>query len=153
MLEDERINLTTVSREDLHQLTQRLTETIRVITCFFGMQTFIFETERWAIAGGNPTRRVGDPGNLKSKGELLLQMDHAFGWTFNPRTFGECVRIDPRLKDGTVGCCAVENGSVVSFVGRFGSAYPNLVQTSSSNTNSEFCYSCIMFACINQCYC
>lgn len=61
-------------------------------------------------------RRVGDPGNLKSKGELLLQMDHAFGWTFNPRTFGECVRIDPRLKDGPVGCCAVENDSVVGFV-------------------------------------
>ncbi len=44
-------------------------------------------------------------------------MDHAFRWPFNPREFENTIRIDPRLKRGSVGFCAVENGKIVGFVG------------------------------------
>ena len=55
--------------------------------------------------------------DLKSKDELLPLMDQAFRWPFNPRVFESLVKIDPRLKDGPVGFCAIENGRVVGFVG------------------------------------
>lgn len=55
--------------------------------------------------------------DLQSKESLLPLMDQAFRWPFNPRSFEDLVKIDPRLKDSPVGFCAVENGSVVSFVG------------------------------------
>ncbi len=55
--------------------------------------------------------------DLKLKDVLLPLMDQAFRWPFNPRRFEDLVRIDPRLKDGPVGFCAVENGCVVGFVG------------------------------------
>jgi predicted acetyltransferase len=54
---------------------------------------------------------------LESTDELLLLLDHAFRWTFNQRTFDKLVKIDPRLKNSSVGFCAIENGHVVGFVG------------------------------------
>ncbi|RLI14629.1 hypothetical protein DRO41_05425 [Candidatus Bathyarchaeota archaeon] len=55
--------------------------------------------------------------DLKSKDELLPLMDQAFRWPFNPRVFESLVKIDPELKDGPVGFCAIENGHIVGFVG------------------------------------
>jgi len=55
--------------------------------------------------------------DLKSKDELLPLMDNAFRWPFNPRWFEDFIKIDPRLKNSPVGFCAVENGTVVGFVG------------------------------------
>lgn len=55
--------------------------------------------------------------DLKSKNDLLPLMDIAFRWPFNPRSFEDFVRIDPRLKNSPVGFCALENDSVIGFVG------------------------------------
>jgi GNAT superfamily N-acetyltransferase len=55
--------------------------------------------------------------DLKSKDGLLLLMDHAFGWPFNPMRFEEFIRIDPRLRNGAVGFAGVEKGHVIGFVG------------------------------------
>jgi GNAT superfamily N-acetyltransferase len=55
--------------------------------------------------------------DLTSKDALLPLMDHAFRWPFNPKTVEKLVKIDPRMKDSPVGFCAVENGSVMGFVG------------------------------------
>jgi GNAT superfamily N-acetyltransferase len=54
---------------------------------------------------------------LEAKNELLPLLDHAFRWTFNPRTFEQFVRKDPRLRNGPIGFCALEDDSVVGFVG------------------------------------
>ena len=55
--------------------------------------------------------------DLESKDELLPLMDNAFRWPFNTRWFEDFIKIDPRLKNSPVGFCAVENGTVVGFVG------------------------------------
>ena len=55
--------------------------------------------------------------DLESKSGLLPLLEQAFGWPFNEREFNRFVKIDPRLKDGVVGFCTVENGKVVSYVG------------------------------------
>ena len=44
-------------------------------------------------------------------------MEQAFGWPFNEREFNRFIKIDPRLKNGAIGFCALENGRVVSYVG------------------------------------
>lgn len=54
---------------------------------------------------------------LESKDSLLPLLDHAFNWTFNPRTFKTIVNLDPRFKDGPVAFLAMENGSVIGSVG------------------------------------
>lgn len=54
---------------------------------------------------------------LDSKNSILPLMDHAFRWPFNQRSFDQIAKIDPRLKDGPVGFCALENGCVVGYVG------------------------------------
>jgi len=48
---------------------------------------------------------------------LLPLLDHAFRWTFNPRTFGKFVDLDPRLRNSGVGFCALEGSRVVGNVG------------------------------------
>jgi len=56
-------------------------------------------------------------GDLGSKSGLLPLLEQAFGWPFNEREFSRFVKIDPRLRNGVVGYCAMENGRVVSYVG------------------------------------
>jgi GNAT superfamily N-acetyltransferase len=54
---------------------------------------------------------------LESKDGLLPLMDQAFRWPFNPRSFEDFVKIDPRSRNGPVGFCAVEDARVIGFVG------------------------------------
>jgi len=54
---------------------------------------------------------------LESKSGLLPLLEQAFGWPFNEEEFNRFVRIDPRLKNGAVGFCALENDKVISYVG------------------------------------
>ena len=54
---------------------------------------------------------------LESKDSLLPLLDHAFRWPFNQRVFDQTAKIDPRLKNGPVGFCAVEDNHVVGYVG------------------------------------
>jgi len=54
---------------------------------------------------------------LESKDSLLPLLDHAFRWPFNQRSFDQIARVDPRLKDGPMGFCAVEDNRVVGYVG------------------------------------
>ncbi len=55
--------------------------------------------------------------DLESKSGLLPLLEQAFGWPFSEEEFNRFVKIDPRLKNGVVGFCALENGKVVSYVG------------------------------------
>jgi GNAT superfamily N-acetyltransferase len=55
--------------------------------------------------------------DLESKDGLLPLMEQAFGWPFNEEEFDKFIKLDPRLRKGVVGFCALENGRVVSFVG------------------------------------
>jgi GNAT superfamily N-acetyltransferase len=55
--------------------------------------------------------------DLKSKDSLLPLLEQAFGWPFNEREFSKFTKIDPRLRDGPVGFCALKDGKVVSYVG------------------------------------
>jgi len=55
--------------------------------------------------------------DLKSRKGLLPLLEQAFGWAFNEREFERFVRIDPRVKNGSVGFCALEDGKAVSYVG------------------------------------
>ncbi|HJX24009.1 MAG TPA: GNAT family N-acetyltransferase [Candidatus Bathyarchaeia archaeon] len=55
--------------------------------------------------------------DLESRSGLLPLLEQAFGWPFNEREFNRLIKIDPRLKNGAVGFCALENGRVVSYVG------------------------------------
>lgn len=55
--------------------------------------------------------------DLKPKSDLLPLMDQAFGWPFSERDFNKFVRVDPRLRNGSVGFCVLEDGKVVSYVG------------------------------------
>jgi len=54
---------------------------------------------------------------LKQKGDLLHLMEQAFGWPFDPPEFEKAVKIDPRLRDGCIGFCALEGGKAVGYVG------------------------------------
>ena len=54
---------------------------------------------------------------IESKETLLPLMDNAFGWPYNPRMYERLVKIDPRLRNGPVGFCAVENGRAIGYVG------------------------------------
>jgi len=54
---------------------------------------------------------------LKSKIDLLPLMEQAFGWPFIPDEFEDFVREDPRVKNGPVGFCALENNKTVAYVG------------------------------------
>jgi ribosomal protein S18 acetylase RimI-like enzyme len=56
-------------------------------------------------------------GELNEKNSLLPLMEQAFGWPFNPAKFEKDVRADPRLRDGSVGFCAIKEGKVVGYVG------------------------------------
>ena len=56
-------------------------------------------------------------GDLRSKGSLLPLLEQAFGWPFNEREFSKFLKIDPRLRNGSVGFCAIEDGKAVSYVG------------------------------------
>jgi predicted acetyltransferase len=55
--------------------------------------------------------------DLKSKSGLLPLLEQAFGWPFNEEEFNRFVKIDPRLRNGVVGFCALENEKIVSYVG------------------------------------
>jgi predicted N-acetyltransferase YhbS len=54
---------------------------------------------------------------LESKDGLVPILDHAFNWIFNQKQFDDFIRIDPRVKDGPVGFCAVDNGRIIGHVG------------------------------------
>jgi len=54
---------------------------------------------------------------LECKSELLPLMDQAFHLPFNLRAFEKIVKIDPRVRNGPVGFCAMENERLVGFVG------------------------------------
>ncbi len=55
--------------------------------------------------------------DLESKNGLLPLLEQAFGWPFNENEFNRYLKIDPRLKNGVVGFCALENGKIVSYIG------------------------------------
>lgn len=55
--------------------------------------------------------------DLKSKSGLLPLLEQAFGWPFNEREFNRFIKIDPRMRGGAVGFCALEKEQVVSYVG------------------------------------
>lgn len=55
--------------------------------------------------------------NLESKDGLLPLLDHAFNWVFNQRQHEDFIKIDPRLKDGPISFCAVENERIIGHVG------------------------------------
>lgn len=55
--------------------------------------------------------------DLKSKSDLLPLLEQAFGWPFNEREFSRFIKIDSRLRNGSVGFCGLEKGKVVSYVG------------------------------------
>jgi predicted acetyltransferase len=55
--------------------------------------------------------------DLESKDGLLPLFDHAFKWVFNQSQSDSFVKIDPRLKNGPVSFCAVEDGRIVGHVG------------------------------------
>jgi ribosomal protein S18 acetylase RimI-like enzyme len=54
---------------------------------------------------------------LKQKNSLLPLMDQAFMWPFDPVEFEKSVRRDPRLREGSIGFCAIKKGKVVGYVG------------------------------------
>lgn len=56
-------------------------------------------------------------GELESKDGLLPLLDHAFKWVFNQSQSEGFVKIDPRLKNGPVSFCAVEDGRIIGHVG------------------------------------
>ncbi len=54
---------------------------------------------------------------LSNRDALLPLMEQAFGWPFDPTQFEKSIRIDPRLRNGSVGFCALRDGLVVGYVG------------------------------------
>ncbi len=54
---------------------------------------------------------------LQEKSVLLPLMEQAFGWTFDPSEFEETIESDPRLGDGCVGFCAIDNAEILGYVG------------------------------------
>jgi ribosomal protein S18 acetylase RimI-like enzyme len=56
-------------------------------------------------------------GELKQKNALLPLMEQAFGWPFDPTEFEKNIKADPRLRNGSVGFCALKEGKVVGYAG------------------------------------
>ena len=54
---------------------------------------------------------------LEPKDDFMMLMELAFWWPISPGTMEERIRTDARLKDSPVGFCAVEEGTLVGFVG------------------------------------
>jgi ribosomal protein S18 acetylase RimI-like enzyme len=54
---------------------------------------------------------------LEQKDSLLPLLEQAFGWPFNPASFDKSIKTDPRLRDSSVGFCAIKGGKVVGYVG------------------------------------
>jgi ribosomal protein S18 acetylase RimI-like enzyme len=54
---------------------------------------------------------------LKQRNALLPLMEQAFGWPFDPAEFEKSIRMDPRLRSGSVGFCALKEGKVVGYAG------------------------------------
>ena len=54
---------------------------------------------------------------LKQKDSLLPVLEQAFWWPFNPAEYDRRTKTDSRLRDGSVGFCALRDGMVVGFVG------------------------------------
>lgn len=54
---------------------------------------------------------------LEQKGPLLPLMEQAFGWPFDQLEYEKVIKADPRLRDGSVGFCAMKNKRVLGFVG------------------------------------
>jgi len=54
---------------------------------------------------------------LDSKDGFLPLLDHAFNWVFDQKQFESFIKIDPRLKNGPISYCAVENGRIIGHVG------------------------------------
>ncbi len=54
---------------------------------------------------------------LQEKSALLPLMEQAFGWTFDPSEFEKTIESDPRLRDGCVGFCAIDNAEILGYVG------------------------------------
>jgi ribosomal protein S18 acetylase RimI-like enzyme len=55
--------------------------------------------------------------SLERKSALLPLMEQAFGWPFDPFDFEKVIKLDPRLRDSSVGFCAIDEGEVVGYVG------------------------------------
>lgn len=54
---------------------------------------------------------------LKEKNTLLPLMEQAFGWPFDPTEVEKSIRADPRLRDGSVGFCALKEGKAIGYAG------------------------------------
>jgi len=55
--------------------------------------------------------------DLISRDGLIPLLDHAFNWVFNQKQFDYFIKVDPRLKNGPICFCAVENGELIGHVG------------------------------------
>ncbi len=66
----------------------------------------------------NPTEiEILPYAELKQKDSLLPVLEQAFGWPFDPARFDRNIKTDPRLRDGSVGFCAVKGGRAIGYVG------------------------------------
>ena len=54
---------------------------------------------------------------LKQKKYLLPLLEQAFGWPFDETKFEKSIRMDTRLKTGSIGFCALREGKVVGYAG------------------------------------
>jgi predicted acetyltransferase len=54
---------------------------------------------------------------LEPKDEIMMLMEIAFWWPISPKEWEEVINIDVRLRNSSVGFCAVENGRLAGFVG------------------------------------
>jgi predicted acetyltransferase len=54
---------------------------------------------------------------LESKNGLVPLLDHAFNWVFNQKQFDDFIKIDPRIKNGPVSYCAIDNDRIIGHVG------------------------------------
>ena len=54
---------------------------------------------------------------LKQRDSLLPLMEQAFGWPFEEQEYAKVIKSDPRLREGVVGFCGIEDSKVLGFVG------------------------------------
>lgn len=54
---------------------------------------------------------------LESKNGLVPLLDHAFNWVFNQKQFDDFIKTDPRVKNGPVSFCAIDNDRIIGHVG------------------------------------